>query len=244
MKISTGLIILGMFIFALYGIIEVSYYSSQVTVENNITGVQILTIDKLNLTQSVNNKSVSYGIYYEPQSSTPDNGTVIIFGHRTLYGSPFVDLDKLEKGDKVYLDWNGVGYAKYTVKKSFIVPASYYFDVKKSKKLFLVTCHPKGSTKQRLVVQCDLKSIDSFKKISHYDNPNKELSWVIILLFLGVGFLLTRFYPIEEDKIYLLAFTLGFTIFLLLGYFFPTPPDFISSQLISIDDTINNFLRM
>lgn len=244
MKLATGLIIFGMFIFALYGIIEVSYYSSQVTVEHNATSIQILTIDKLNLTQKVNNKSVSYGIYYEPQSSTPDNGTVIIFGHRTLYGSPFIDLDKLKKGDTVYLDWDGVGYAEYTVNNSFIVNADYYFDVKKSKKLFLVTCHPKGSTKKRLVVQCKLKGIEPFKKITHYDNPNKELSWVIILLFLGVGFLITRFYPIEEDKIYLLSFTIGFTIFLLLGYFFPTPPDFISYQLINIDDAISTFLRM
>lgn len=244
MKISTTLIIIGMFIFALYGIIEVSYYSSQVTVEHNATGAQILTIDSLNLTQQVNNKSISYGIYYEPQSSTPDNGTVIIFGHRTLYGSPFIDLDKLQKGDKVYLDWNGVGYAEYTVKKSFIVPASYYFDVKKSKKLFLVTCHPKGSTKQRLVVECKLTDLDPFKKITHYENPDKTLAWAIILLFLGIGFLLTRFYPIEEDKIYLLSFTIGFTIFLLLGYFFPTPPDFISYQLVNINDALNNFIHM
>ena len=244
MKLSTALIIMGMFIFALYGIIEVSYYSSQITIEHDATGVQILTIDKLNLTEKVNNKSVSYGIYYEPQSSTPDNGTVIIFGHRTLYGSPFIDLDKLKKGDKIYLDWQGVGYAEYKVNTSFIVPASYYIDVKQGKKLFLVTCHPKGSTKERLVVQCNLNDIDSFKKITHHENPDKVLAWVIILVFLGAGLLLTYFYPIKEDKIYLLSFTLGFTIFLLLGYFFPTPPDFISSQLISIDDALNNFLRL
>ena len=64
MKIATALIIFGMFIFALYGIVEVSYYSSQVTVEHNATGVQILTIDKLNLTQ------VSKLSFYEPDNAT------------------------------------------------------------------------------------------------------------------------------------------------------------------------------
>ncbi len=244
MKLSTILIIIGMFIFALYGVIEVSYYSSQITIENNSTGSPTLIINDLNISTKVNNKSVSYGIYYEPQSYTPDNGTVVIFGHRTMYGSPFLDLDKLEKGDKIYLDWNSVGYAKYVVNRTYIIPESDYVAINKSKILYLYTCHPKGSTKQRLVVECLLKDIEPFKKISHYENPNKSMAFVIILTFLGVGLLLTQFYPIKEDKIYILSFTVGFTIFLILGYFFPTPPEFISSQLINIDELINNFLSM
>jgi LPXTG-site transpeptidase (sortase) family protein len=236
MKLSTILIITGMFIISLYCLIEVSYYASQINVENNITKTSIVSIPSLDINQKINNKSVSYGVYHEPESYKPGKGTVIIFGHRTLYGSPFLKLDKLKKGDTVFLDWPGIGKAEYIVNKSFVVPASYRISVKQGKKLFLITCHPLGSTKERLIVETQFKKIYPFQKILTYDNPQSYYALIIILGFLIGGLSATYLYPVDEDKILLLIATIGLSLFLTLGYLFPIPPEFISTQLSNINN--------
>lgn len=236
MKLSTILIITGMFIISLYCLIEVSYYASQINVENNITKTSIVSIPSLDINQKINNKSVSYGVYHEPESYKPGKGTVIIFGHRTLYGSPFLKLDKLKKGDTVFLDWPGIGKAEYIVNKSFVVPASYRISVKQGKKLFLITCHPLGSTKERLIVETQFNKIYPFQKILTYDNPQSYYALIIILGFLIGGLSATYLYPVDEDKILLLIATIGLSLFLTLGYLFPIPPEFISTQLSNINN--------
>lgn len=236
MKLSTILIITGMFIISLYCLIEVSYYASQINVENNITKTSIVSIPSLDINQKINNKSVSYGVYHEPESYKPGKGTVIIFGHRTLYGSPFLKLDKLKKGDKVFLDWPGIGKVEYIVNRSFVVPASYRISVKQGKKLFLITCHPLGSTKERLIVETQFNKIYPFQKILTYDNPQSYYALIIILGFLIGGLSATYLYPVDEDKILLLIATIGLSLFLTLGYLFPIPPEFISTQLSNINN--------
>jgi LPXTG-site transpeptidase (sortase) family protein len=236
MKLSTILIITGMFIISLYCLIEVSYYASQINVENNITKTGIVSIPSLDINQKINNKSVSYGVYHEPESFKPGKGTVIIFGHRTLYGSPFLKLDKLKKGDTVFLDWPGIGKVEYIVNRSFVVPASYRISVKQGKKLFLITCHPLGSTKERLIVEAQFKKIYPFQKILTYDNPQSYYALIIILGFLIGGLSATYLYPVDEDKILLLIATIGLSLFLTLGYLFPIPPEFISTQLSNINN--------
>ncbi|MDP1553250.1 MAG: sortase [Methanobacteriaceae archaeon] len=236
MKLSTILIITGMFIISLYCLIEVSYYASQINVENNITKTSIVSIPSLDINQKINNKSVSYGVYHEPESYKPGKGTVIIFGHRTLYGSPFLKLDKLKKGDTVFLDWAGIGKVEYIVNRSFVVPASYRISVKQGKKLFLITCHPLGSTKDRLIVEAQFKKIYPFQKILTYDNPQSYYALIIILGFLIGGLSATYLYPVDDDKIWLLIATIGLSLFLTLGYLFPIPPEFISTQLSNINN--------
>ncbi|MDO8870732.1 MAG: class E sortase [Methanobacteriaceae archaeon] len=236
MKLSTIFIIAGMFIISLYCLIDVSYYASQIEVENNLTSVPMVSIPSIDVNQKLNNKSVSYGVYHEPGSSAPGEGTVIIFGHRTLYGSPFYSLDKLKNGSSVFLDWPGIGNVEYTVKRSFVVSASYRISVEQGQKLFLITCTPIGSDKQRLIVETDLKKIAPFQKTSTQDNPKSYYGLLIILGFLLSGLTLTYFYPVEDDKIILLLVTIGLTLFLTLGYVFPIPADFISSQLTSINN--------
>lgn len=236
MKISTLFIIAGMFIISLYCLIDVSYYASQIEVENNLTSVPVVSLPSLDVNQKINNKSISYGVYHEPASFKPGNGTVIIFGHRTLYGSPFYSLDKLKKGNSVFLDWPGIGRAEYVVNRSFIVSASYRISVEQGEKLFLITCHPIGSDKQRLIVETDLKQISPFQKTTTADNPQSYYGILIILGFLIGGLGLTYLYPAEDDKIILLVATIGLTLFLTMGYLFPIPADFISSQLSNINN--------
>lgn len=239
MNISTIFIILGMLIISMYCLIDVSYYASQVSVTEhyNTSNTSLVIIPSIDVTEKINNKSVFYGVYHEPESKKPNKGTVILFGHRTMYGSPFMQLDKLKKGQKVYLEWPGIGKAEYVVSRSFVVPASYRMSVKQGKKLFLITCHPLGSSKQRLIIESNLTKITPLKEQVYKDNPQNYYALLIILGFLLCGLALTYFYPVEEDKLILLGAVIGFTLFLILGYLFPIPPDYISSQLTNI----NNF---
>ncbi|MCK9150392.1 class E sortase [Methanobacterium alcaliphilum] len=240
MRISTIFIILGMLIISMYCLIDVSYYASQVSVTEhyNTSNTPLVNIPSIDVTEKINNKSVFYGVYHEPESKKPNKGTVIIFGHRTMYGSPFMELDKLKVGQKIYLEWPGIGKAEYVVSKTFIVPASYRISIKQGKKLFLITCHPLGSSRQRLIVESNLTKISPLSEQVYKDNPQNYYALLIIVGFLLSGLVLTYFYPVQEDKIILLSAVIGCTLFLVLGYLFPIPPDFISSQL----STINNLL--
>lgn len=238
MKVSTFFILLGMLIISFYFLIDVSFYASQMEIEND-SNVPIVLVPSIDVTQSVNNKSISHGVYHEPQSMEPGNGTVILFGHRTFYGSPFLRLDQVEKGDTVFLDWPDIGRVEYKVTDSFIVPASYRISVEQGEKLFLITCHPLGSTQERLIVETDLVNIEPLDKTINYDNPQNYNALLMIGGFLAGGLTLTYFYPVKEDKKFLLAATIGLTLFLILSYLFPVPANFISNILIDINNLFN-----
>lgn len=236
MRLSTFFILAGIVIISFYFLIDVSFYASQIEIENNTT-TPVVVIPSIDVVQKINNKSVAYGVYHEPYSKEPANGTVILFGHRTLYGSPFLKLDQLQKGNLVFLDWPEIGRVEYVVNKSFIVPASYRISVDQGEKLFLITCHPLGSTKERLIVETDLVRILPLKKITQ-ENPQNYYALIMILGFLIGGLILTYFYPVQEDKKIVLFMVIGLTLFLFLGYLFPIPADFISNKL----SDINNLL--
>lgn len=235
MRLATFLIITGMFIVSLYALLEVSFYSSQVIVQNPDIRAPVIEIPSINLQETINNRSVFYGVYHEPLSYAPGNRTVILFGHRTLYGSPFLNLDKLKPGDEVNLNWPGVGLATYSVNRSFIVPASYQISVNQGAKLFLITCHPLGSTRERLIVECKLEGIKPYQRNLKVENPKRYYALLIILGFIGGGLLITRLYPVYEDRRLLLGAVISLTLFLLLGYIFPIPPEFISEKLIEFN---------
>lgn len=86
-------------------------------------------------------------------------GNAAIAGHRTSYGAPFGDLDRLEVGDEIVLD-TLAGRFTYRVTGSEIVAPTAVevvatLDATRAT-LTLVTCHPRYSTRQRLVVSADL----------------------------------------------------------------------------------------
>ena len=239
MKLSTVFIIAGMLIISLYFLVEVSYYASANTnVDNNRTNIPYLIIPSIGIDQSINNKSIDYGIYHEPESSKPGLGTVILFGHRTFYGSPFLNLDKLKKGDNITLSWPGIGNVEYTVVKSYIVPASYRISVDQGKTLFLITCYPLGSTKERLIIQANQTHIYPFNysdDTNTTSNTQIPYSILFISLFLGSGLILTYLYPVNDDKIILFITIVALTMFLIYAYLFPIPPNNITSQISNIN---------
>lgn len=238
MKLSTLFIIVGMIIISLYTLVEVSYYSSASTMDQNRSDVPYLEIPSIGVDQSINNKSIDYGIYHEPESTKPGLGTVILAGHRTFHSSPFLNLDKLKAGDNITVSWPGIGNVEYNVVKSYVVPASYQLPLDQGKTLILYTCYPLGSSKERLIIQASQTHIYPFN-YAKSNNPSSDTSIPYSILFiggfLGFGLLLTYFYPVNDDKIFLFMTVIALTLFLSYAYMFPIPPNNITSQISNIN---------
>ncbi|MGB9937736.1 MAG: class E sortase [Methanobacterium sp.] len=238
MKLSTVLIVIGMIIISLYFLVEVSYYAAADTnVNNNPKDTPYLLIPSIGVDQSINNKSVDYGIYHEPKSAKPGLGTVVLFGHRTFHGSPFLNLDKLKQGDNITISWPGIGNVQYNVVKSYVVPASYRLPIEQGKTLFLITCYPLGSSKERLIIQANQTNISPFDYSNSNIPQNIQIPYAILFIgaFLGMGLILTYLYPVNSDKLLLFITTVALTVFLIYAYLFPIPPNGIISQLSNIN---------
>jgi len=98
--------------------------------------------------------SLRKGPGHYPETPFPGiRGTVAIAGHRTTYGAPFRDLDKLEKGDDITLEMP-YGRFVYDIEKSRIVePTATYVTRRVGyNRLVLTACHPKYSAAQRIVI--------------------------------------------------------------------------------------------
>jgi sortase A len=238
MKISTFFIIAGMVIISLYALVEVNYYSATQTINQQPGETPYIIIPKIGVDEAINNKSVDYGIYHEPLSSKPGSGTVVLFGHRTLHGSPFLKLDQLQSGDNITLEWPGIGYVEYIVENSTIVPADYRLSVEQGNVLFLITCYPLGSTKERLMIKAKQGNMYPIKT-SRVPNQQQPYAIIIILAFMAGGTILSYFYPVKEDRIILFMVTVALTFFLVLGYFFPTPPDTLEANISRVSDFLS-----
>jgi len=103
------------------------------------------------------------GAGHYPGTPLPgEAGNVAIAGHRTTYGHPFADLDRLAPGDDILLD-TPVGPYRYRVdRQPFVVDKSDWSPIAAAggRSLTLSTCHPRHSDRQRLIVWAELVPVD------------------------------------------------------------------------------------
>lgn len=97
-----------------------------------------------------------------PNSAMPGHlGNFAVAGHRTSYGAPFGDIDRLAKGDEFTVT-SQEGSFTYTVTGSEIVDPTEVSVLKTADPTravaTLITCHPKWTSSQRLVVHAELTS--------------------------------------------------------------------------------------
>ncbi len=100
------------------------------------------------------------GAGHYPNTPLPcEAGNVAIAGHRTTYGKPFAELDKMKDGEVIILE-TPIGSCTYEVSRApFIIePTDFSVVTNDPSKsiLTLTTCHPKGSAAKRLIVQATL----------------------------------------------------------------------------------------
>ena len=88
-------------------------------------------------------------------------GNLAVAGHRTSYGAPFGDLDKLREGDDIIFTTAG-GTFTYEVTGSKVVAPTDVGVLAQTKDravATLVTCHPKWTSKNRLIVTAELAPV-------------------------------------------------------------------------------------
>ncbi|MEA2386805.1 MAG: sortase [Thermoleophilaceae bacterium] len=98
--------------------------------------------------------SLRRGPGHYPETPLPGiRGTVAVAGHRTTYGAPFRDLDKLEDGDEIAVEMP-YGHFVYRVEESRIVEPTATWVTRRvgHDRLVLTACHPKYSAAQRIVI--------------------------------------------------------------------------------------------
>ena len=231
MKKTTIILIIALLIIGLYAATEITYYSNKIAVENNIDS-PVIIINKIGVNEKINNNSVSQGVYYDNKHSfMPTKGDVLIFGHRTMLGSPFLRLNELKTGDIITLEWPGIGELNYTVYNSKIVPADYTLNTQDdSQTLSLITCHPIGSTSQRLIYEANLTSKGPLDNFLLKENPQKNNGLYILFGFLIFGIALSFIYPKTEQK-YILGAVIIIWAFLLYCYLQPGPVNQFTSQI-------------
>ncbi|MGZ4755347.1 MAG: class E sortase, partial [Acidimicrobiia bacterium] len=86
-------------------------------------------------------------------------GNVVLAGHRTTHTEPFLRAAELAPGDEIILS-DAVGTYTYHVTGIEVVPntALSIVDQHPGRTLTIFTCHPIGSSAQRLVVHAQLMS--------------------------------------------------------------------------------------
>lgn len=86
-----------------------------------------------------------------------EEGRVIVSGHRTTYGAPFYNIDKLKKGDQIVTETSWGEYTYEVSLKTIVEPDSPLVVIQNDEpELVLTTCNPRFSAAQRLIVYAEL----------------------------------------------------------------------------------------
>jgi sortase A len=91
---------------------------------------------------------------YDDSSLPGLPGTTAVAGHRTTYGAPFRNINKLKRGDRLMME---MPYGKFTyelIRTRIVDPSDYGVtrSVRGQDRLVLTACHPLYSAAQRIVV--------------------------------------------------------------------------------------------
>lgn len=133
--------------------------------ENNIEIPKISVSAPIVFTREQNQKAyqsaLQKGVLHYPQSALPGLGTSIILGHsappnwpKVNYDWVFNDLDKLEPGDKIFVNFDNKKYVYLVKDKIFLekgegLPESL---TSSENMLVLISCWPPGKDIMRVVV--------------------------------------------------------------------------------------------
>ncbi|MGH9086203.1 MAG: class E sortase [Acidimicrobiales bacterium] len=114
-------------------------------------------VDKI-VVEGVSLRDLKKGPGHYSETPLPgQKGNAAIAGHRTTYGAPFSRIDELEAGDAVFVE-TVQGEFRYLVSEQQIISPTQVevLDDKGDNRLTLTACHPKYSSRQRIVVVAQL----------------------------------------------------------------------------------------
>jgi sortase A len=110
------------------------------------------------LRDDISQPAIDAGPAHWPGTSMPGGpGNVVVAGHRVSHGGPFRRVGELRPGDEIRFV-TSAGVTRYVVTELFVVlpDGVWITDETGSPILTLFTCHPIGSSAERLVVRARL----------------------------------------------------------------------------------------
>lgn len=119
-------------------------------------GVNVIVVEGVTL------ERLAYGPGHYPSTPMFDEpGAVGIAGHRTGWGAPFFNLDRLRNGDQVIVETGKATYTYRMTDRTIVSPSrSEVLDGNPKstaiKQLVLTTCTPKFTARDRLIIFLDL----------------------------------------------------------------------------------------
>jgi sortase A len=141
--------------------IQQAYRARAVDEGDALTRIRIpkLGVDTV-VVEGTSASALRAGAGHYPSTPLPcEAGNVAIAGHRTTYGKPFANTDRLVPGDTIFLD-TPVGTCTYEVAQAPFVTVPTDLKVvandPAASTLTLTTCHPKGSAAKRLIIKARL----------------------------------------------------------------------------------------
>jgi sortase A len=115
---------------------------------------------ELPVMSGTSDRELNSGVGHHADSALPwQDGNVVISGHRTSYGRPFAEIEKLKVGDKVFLETRDAWYVYTLVDDAVVKPEALWVKdtppiptlASQARMLTLITCTPKGSVAKRWV---------------------------------------------------------------------------------------------
>ena len=228
-SISTIIVIICILIIGLYAAGEVNYYSTKIVTERNVDS-PVISIPKIGVNEKINFESLNQGVLIDPPENVPLEGPIVLYGHRTLQGSPFLRLNELSAGDKLILEWPNVGEIEYTVTNSKIVPATYSGGFEGASNIYLITCDPIGSTENRLIIEGEFSNQGPVNEQIIRDNPQESNALMISGAFLLIGLIFSFLYP-KDNRIYILVTVLIVSALMFYFYLNPIPSEIIYDKI-------------
>lgn len=145
--------------------LEQAYRTRRVGTGDALTRLTMPAIDvDVVVVEGTTASALRAGAGHFPSTVLPcEAGNVGIAGHRTTYGRPFHNIDKLGPGDVITLE-TPIGSCVYKLREApFVVdPADVWVvDPTPTAMVTLVSCEPKGSAAKRLIVRGELVSASS-----------------------------------------------------------------------------------
>lgn len=135
-----------------------AYLANTLSAGESLTRLQIPKLGvNVVVVQGVDTNSLKAGAGHYPETPLPcQEGDVAIAGHRTTYGKPFANVDRLVPGDRIVLT-TPVGSCIYEVAAApFVVLPTDWQVVADSPgqfELTLTACDPKGSASHRIIIK-------------------------------------------------------------------------------------------
>jgi len=148
--------------------IKTTYTDKQKTLEIPKISISVPIIFSASSEKNSITKDLDQGVVYYPGSVYPgQTGHIVILGHSAPPGWPkikhdwvFTDIEKLELGDKIFIDLDNKQYT-YIVKQKKIIKAGEEIPQENlspdSNVLTLISCWPPGKDYQRITVQAELQ---------------------------------------------------------------------------------------